>query len=100
MAPSSRAAASAYSQDFDASLAASPFFSSSTVGHGGWVSSCLVHCDAGDGAWSHTLAAPRVGNGAPLTPSQAFEAWYYSSGEVGDGWWSDRSITPNMTTTC
>ena len=98
MAASSRAAAVAYASDFDAALAASGF--ASAPQHGGWVSSCLVHCDAGDGAWSHTLAQPRSGSGPALTPSAAFEAWRAGGAGAGDGWWSDRSATPNMTATC
>jgi hypothetical protein len=98
MAASTRAAASAYATDFDAALAASGF--AAAPQHGGWVSSCLVHCDAGDGAWSHTLAQPRSGSGPALTPSAAFEAWRAGGAGAGDGWWSDRSATPNMTATC
>jgi hypothetical protein len=26
----------------------------STVGHGGFITSCLVHCSAGDAAWTST----------------------------------------------
>ena len=98
MQPSSRAAAVAYAADFDAALAVSGF--ASAPQHGGWVTSCLVHCDAGDAAWSHTLAPPREGNGAPLSPSAAFAAWSAGGAGAGNGWWSDRSATPNLTLTC
>ena len=48
------------------------------VPHGGWVSSCYVHCDAGDAAWNSTLAPPMAGtgnNGPSATPSEAFAMW-------------------------
>ena len=98
MSASSKAAAIAYARDFDAALAASGF--SSMPQHGGWVSSCLVHCDAGDAAWVHTLAPPRAGSGPSLSPGAAFAAWLVGGPAAGDGWWSDRSRTPNMTATC
>jgi hypothetical protein len=94
MSPSSRAAAIAYAAAFDASLAASPF--STRPQHGGWVSTCLVHCDAGDAAWSSTLAPPRSGSGPALTPAAAFDAWLRGSGS----WWADTNPTPNITKNC
>ena len=97
MSPSSRTAAIAYAKDFDTALIVSGF--SSAPQHGGWITSCLVHCDAGDASWIHTLAQPRTGNGNSLTPTAAFTAWY-TGVNAGDGWWSDRSATPNLTLTC
>ena len=98
MSPASRLAAVAYAHDFDGALAASGF--AAAPQHGGWVSSCLVHCDAGDDAWSHTLAPPRMGSGPPLSPGAAFAAWLVGGAPAGDGWWVDQSATPNMTATC
>jgi hypothetical protein len=94
MSPAHQGIAVAYSQSFDASLWASPFFSAPQ--HGGWVSTCLVHCDAGDAAWWSTLAPPRGGGGQPLTPAAAFDAWLTGKGS----WWVDENPTPNVTKNC
>lgn len=91
MLPAHRTIAIAYAGDFDASLAASPFFTAPQ--HGGWISTCLVHCDAGDSAWWTTLAPPRAGGGPPLTPAGAFDAWLNGKGS----WWADTNPTPNIT---
>ena len=77
----------AYAADFDAALTASGV--ASAPQHGGWATACLVHCDAGDAAWSSTLAPPRGGAGPPLTPSAAFDEWYAGRGS----WWYDTSAT-------
>lgn len=95
MLPAHKAVAIAYAASFDATLAASSF--SSAPQHGGWVTTCLVHCDAGDAAWWTTLAPPRGGGGGPpLTPAQAFDAWLNGKG----AWWADVNPTPNITKNC
>ena len=69
--------------------------------HGGFLSACMVHCDAGDGAWTGTLAPPLVpGSGPSRSVSAAFELWRTNAVAGAHAWWVDTSATPNMTATC
>jgi hypothetical protein len=75
-----RAVAVDYSHNFSRALTDTGVYFSA-VPHGGWISSCLVHCDAGDAAWTSTLA-PRMagtGDGPAVTPSAAFAEWLNAS---------------------
>ena len=92
-----RAAAVAFSHNFSASLTATGVFWSG-VPHGGWLSSCWVHCDAGDAAWTRSLAPPAPGvPGAAQSPSQAFAQWLAGSAQV---WYVDTADAPDVNPTC
>ena len=98
MSATSQAAALTYSGDFNLALEASGF--AANTRHGGFVTSCLVHCDAGDSAWIQTLAQPRSGSGNATTPSLAFAAWLGGVAVGVDAWWVDQSRLPNETKLC
>jgi hypothetical protein len=98
MAPAYQAAATAYSHDFLSALSASGLMRGQ---HGGFLSACMVHCDAGDGAWTSTLATPAVaGSGPSRSVSAAFSLWLNGSAAGDLAWWVDTSMYPNQTATC
>ena len=93
MPPSSQVAARAYSEDFDAALAVSGF--RTRPQHGGFLVSCIVHCNAGDAAWTTTAAAGAGGN---VTINLAYDAWL--RGAQGAAWWDDACDLPTCNPTC
>jgi hypothetical protein len=94
MPSSSQVAARAYSQDFSAALSASGFRAAPQ--HGGFLLSCIVHCNAGDSAWWTTAAAN--GN-ATTTINLAYDAWVGGRAGVA-AWWDDACDLPTCNPTC
>jgi hypothetical protein len=95
MSASSQVAARQYSKDFDTAVAASGF--SEMPQHGGFLVSCIVHCNAGDSAWWTSAAAAGAG-GANLTMNLAYDAWLNK--RAGASWYSDNCDLPTCNPTC
>ena len=96
---SERASAIQYSHDFAATLTATGALWSSSPRHGGFITACQSHCDAGTGAWTSTYLPPAPGGAGPaLTPSLAFAAWL--SGNVSTPWWFALDDIPDVNPTC
>lgn len=95
MPSSSQVASRQYSKDFDTALAASGF--PQMQQHGGFLLSCIVHCNAGDSAWWTTAAAGGAG-GSNLTMNLAYDAWL--NRQPGAAWWSDSCDLPTCNPTC
>ena len=95
MTSSSQVAARQYSKDFDSALVGSRF--PAMPQHGGFLLSCIVHCNAGDNAW-WTTAAATGGGGANITINLAYDAWL--NGKAGASWWNDACDLPTCNPTC
>ena len=98
MLPSSQVAAQAYSVDFNNALNASGFQSLSQ--HGGFITSCKVHCDAGDAAWWTTQAPGDKGLGSNTTLALAFDAWLTGKTQGSQSWYLDLCAIPPCNPVC
>ena len=94
-----KASALDFGEDFSTALAATGALWSGPPKHGGFITACQAHCDAGDGAWTSTYLPPAPGGlGPALTPSQAFTLWL--AGNASTPWWFDLTEAPDMNPTC
>ena len=95
MAPSDQAAAESYAAAFMAAFA--PFAAKPL--NGGFIVSCLLHCQAGTANYNSTLVANTAG-GTKISPGAAVHAWYSGATPAGGSLWIDAAPLPPSNPTC